>query len=121
MTVRLSGRELAIGVAIAGWVVAVLLAMATVAWLGFFGLGLIGILIWFICVRVDLEKEGAVGSPFSTSLYAMQVRSREGASRSDRARHRHKQGLLVQSMRLAKMLGMGLTAVGFGGFLLTQI
>jgi hypothetical protein len=95
--------------------------MATVAWLGFFGVGLIGVLIWFICVRVDLEKEGAVGSPFSTSLYAMQARAREGASRSERASDRHDQGLLVQSMRFAKMLGIGLTAIGFGGFLLTQV
>ena len=40
---------------------------------GFLGVGILGLLIGFIAVRIDLEKEGAVSGPFSTGLYAQQI------------------------------------------------
>jgi hypothetical protein len=118
---RLSGPALALGVAVAGWSAAVVLAMTLVALLGFFGVGLIGVLVWFICVRVDLEREGAVGSPFSTGLYARQIQAGGSLPPAERVGQRREQGALVQSMRFFRMLGMGLTAIGFGGFLLLQV
>jgi hypothetical protein len=53
----------------------VLLGVAALAFfafriVGFLGIGLLGVLIGFIAVRVDLEKEGAVGSEWAASLHA---------------------------------------------------
>ena len=45
-------------------------ALATtplMAYAGFIGIGVVGLLMWFICTIVDLELDGAVGSGMSIS------------------------------------------------------
>jgi hypothetical protein len=118
--VRDRGRAVLIVIGLAGWLAATALAMLVVARLGFFGPGIIGVATWFICVRIELEKDGAVGSVFSPGFYSEQIRAREGMSRSDRAAHRHEASALVYSLRFFKQLGIGLTAIGFGVFALTM-
>ncbi len=88
---------------------------------GFLGIGLIGLLTWFICVRVELEKDGAVGNVFTTGLYAQQMRAREVMTRTEKAAERHEQTVLLQSLRFFKRLGIGLAAIGFRMFALYQL
>ncbi len=121
MPLRISGRALLFCVGVAGWLAAAGIAMLLVARLGPFGVGLIGILVWFVCVRVDLEKEGVVGSPFATGLYAQQARAEQEKPRSERAALRHEQTLLAQSMRFGKHLGIALTVIGMGLFAIYQL
>jgi hypothetical protein len=114
-------RAILVGVALLGWAIAAGLALWLVARLGFLGLGLIGVAVWFICTRLELEKEGAVGHELTPDLFAMQARARQGMSRSERASLRAEETLVSQGARLARFVGIGLTLIGLGGFLLFQL
>ncbi|MBS0524407.1 MAG: hypothetical protein JSS04_16205 [Proteobacteria bacterium] len=45
------GRTIALAVAACGWLIASLVAFVLVARFGFFAIALIGLLLWFVCVR----------------------------------------------------------------------
>ncbi len=114
-------RAILVGVALLGSAIAAGSALWLVARLGFLGLGLIGVAVWFICTRLELEKQGAVGHEFTPDLFALQFRAREGMSRAERASLRAEEALLSQGARLVRFIGIGLTAIGLGGFLLFQL
>ena len=116
----MEGRTIAIAVAALGWLVAGLIAFVFVVWFGFAGIGLIGLLLWFICVRIELEKDAAVGSGWTPHLIASQHEARERMSGDERARWRHEQSLGLQSVRFFKHLGMALTLIGAACFLYFQ-
>src|SRR6266480_6668046 len=68
----------------------VLLGVAALAFfayriVGFLGIGLLGLLIGFIAVQVDLDKEGVIGP---SVLHAQQMMARQHANPSERAAHR---------------------------------
>ena len=77
----------------------------------FFGVGVIGLLIWGICARVELEKDA------SEIFFVAQYKAREEMTRSDRASHLQEQSLAHRSVRVFRHVGVGLTVIGFGGFL----
>ncbi len=107
----MSGKFVALAVASVGWLLASLLAFAIVTLVGFFGIGLIGLLFWFICTRIELQSDGDV------SLFAVETKARQDMSRAERASRRHERSLAVQSARFFRNVGIGLTLIGFGGFL----
>jgi hypothetical protein len=109
------GRTIA--VAAVGWLVASLIAFVLVASVGFAAIGVIGLLLWFISVRIDLEKDAAVGSGWSSDLIASQHKARERMSDDERARWRHEQSLALQPVRFVKHLGMALTLIGAVGLI----
>lgn len=115
------GRTIVLAVAACGWLVASLTAFVLVASFGFFAIGLIGLLLWFICVRIDLENDAAVGSGWTPHLIGSQHEARERMSDDERARWRHEQSLGLQSVRFFKNVGMALTLIGAAGFLYFQI
>lgn len=115
------GRTIVLAVAACGWLVASLTAFVLVASFGFFAIGLIGLLVWFICVRIDLENDAAVGSGWTPHLIGSQHEARERMSDDERARWRHEQSLGLQSVRFFKNVGMALTLIGAAGFLYFQI
>ena len=80
-----------------------------------------GLLIWFVCVRMDLEKDAAVGSGWAPELIARQYEARERMSAQERQSWRHEQSLGLQSLRFFKHLGVGLTLIGGAGFLWFQL
>ena len=86
------GKTILLAVAAVGWLLASLLAFAIVALFGFFGVGLIGIFIWFTCTQSELHAERGANRPLAQSL-------------------------ATQSTRIFKYVGIGLTVIGFGGFL----
>lgn len=88
---------------------------------GFFAVGLIGLLIWFVCLYIDLEKDAAVGSGWAPELIARQYEARERMSAEERRSWRHEQSLGLQSLRFFRHLGIGLTLIGAGGFFWFQI
>jgi hypothetical protein len=115
------GRTIALAVAVLGWLIASLTAFALVAQFGFFAIGLIGLLLWFICVRIELEKDAAVGSGWTPHLIGSQHEAREHLSPEQRAAWREEQSLGLQSTRFFKHLGIGLTAIGATGFAWFQL
>jgi len=65
----------------------ILLGVAALAYfayqvVGFLGIGLLGVLVGFIAVQVDLDKEGTIGVGV---LHAQQMMARQNATPSERA------------------------------------
>lgn len=50
------GRTIALAVAAVGWLVAGLIVFVLVASVGFAAIGVIGLLLWFISVRITSRK-----------------------------------------------------------------
>ena len=116
------GKAVVMAFVWSGWLVATVIAIMIVAYASFFGVAVIGIAIWFVSARVDMEDEGnVVGSGFSPGFLAQQVKTKAEMSRGERAALHGRQLLAKQSTRFFKYLGMALTAVGLGGFLLFQL
>ena len=109
------------GLRVLGWAIAAGLVLWLVSRLGFLGLGLIGIGVWFVCTRLELEREGAVGHELTPDLFAMQIRARQEMSRSERASLRAEETLLTQVARVVRHAAIALTAIGAAGFLLYQL
>jgi hypothetical protein len=87
----MSGRFIVHAIAGVGWLIAAVFAYAFVTLFGFFGVGFYGLLVLFICMQVELEAH-------------------------DVSQARRSKGIGV-----FKILGVGLTAIGFGGFLSFQL
>lgn len=75
---------------------------------GFFGLGIIGLAIVFVVVRMDLEKDGP------PSMLASQFRARDGMSRGERLSLFEEQRLRRQPQFVALVVGTGCIILGFG-------
>ena len=116
-----SERTILIGIAVLGWALAAALALGLVSRLSFLGLGLIGVGVWFVCTRLELEKEGAVGHELTPDLFAMQMKARQEMPRSDRASLRAEETLLAHVARVVRHAAIALTAIGAAGFLLYQL
>ena len=104
-----------------GWLIASVISFMIVAYAGFFGVAVIGLMIWFVTARVDMEQDGVVGAGVSPGFLAQQLRNRTEMSRAERAALHGRQLLEQQSTRFFRYLGIALTVGGFGGFLLFQI
>ena len=87
----MSGRFIVHAVAVIGWLFVAVFAYAFLTLFGYFGVGFYGLLVLFICMQVELEPDG--GSP-----------------------HQRSPGIAF-----FKILGVGLTVIGFGGFLYFQL
>jgi hypothetical protein len=115
------GKTIVLAVAALGWLVASLIAFVIVASFTFFGIGFIGLLLWFVCTRMELEKDAAVGSGWTPSLIASQYEARQKMSAEQRAAYRDEQTLAMHSMRFFKNLGIALTLIGAAGFVFCQV
>ena len=116
------GKSIVMAFVWSGWLLASVAAFMIVAYTSFFGVGVIGLMIWFVCTRVDMEEEGGVvGAGFSPAMVADQLKRRSEMSREERAAARSRQSIARQSTRFFKYLGIALTVAGFGGFLMFQL
>jgi len=116
-----AGRGFLIGVGLLGWSAAAALALWLVSRTGFLGIALIGVAIWFICVRVESEKEGAVGHELTPTLFAEQIKARQQMSRSERAALVAEQTAVTLWARFIRQFGIALAGIGLGGFVLYQL
>lgn len=114
-------KSILMAIALSGWLLASILAFLIVAYTGLFGIGFVGVVLWFICAQVELEEGGPVATGSTASLIVSQVRARNEMSREQHAAQRHERSLTEHSARFFKHLGMGLAVIGFGGFLYYQV
>ena len=118
----LPGKSIVMAFVLSGWLIASVIAFLIVAYATFFGVAVIGLMIWFISTRVELEQEGGVTTVgASPDFLARQVQARQKMSRAERAAWHGRQMLELKSTRFFKYLGFGLTAIGLAGFLLFQL
>lgn len=107
----MSGRFIVLVIAAIGWLFAALSGYVLIYLFGFFAVGFIGLLLLFVCTQVELESDGSAG------LFAAQAQAKQNISHAERASQRHQQSLDIGSTRFVRYLGIGLTVIGFGGFL----
>ena len=117
----LPGKAFVMAFVWSGWLIASVIAFMIVAYASFFGVGVIGLMIWFVTARVDMEQDGVVGAGVSPGFLAQQIKVRTEMSRAERAALHGRQLLEKQSTRFFRYLGIVLTLAGFGGFVLFQI
>lgn len=87
----MSGRFIVHAIAVIGWLFVAVFAYAFLTLFGYFGVGFYGLLVLFICMQVELETGGV-------------------------SHHQRSLGIAF-----FKVLGVGLTVIGFGGFLYFQL
>lgn len=83
---------------------------------GFLGIACLGLAILFLAIHLEVEKAGAVGSPHATGLYAQQIAAQDRESRADKAARRAEIAGRVRLLAAAKLVGIGVIAVGVAGF-----
>ena len=75
---------------------------------GYFGLGVLGLIILFIVVRMDLEKDGP------GSALARQFKARDRMSRAEKADLLAEQQARLRPQFVALIVGTGFVILGFG-------
>ena len=111
----MSGRFIALVVAAIGWLFASLIAFAVVTLFGFFGVGFFGLLVLFICTQVELNSDAGA------RLFGAHSQARQSMGRAERVPRRHAQSPGSKTTRFFRYVGVGLTLIGFGGFLYFQL
>ena len=117
----ISGRMLLEGLAAAVFIAAGLLGMALVARVGFIGVGIVGALIWFVCVRIELNSDSPIDVVRSPDLFARLVRERQSRPSAEKAAMRLEKSMLARSLPFFRYLGIGLAVIGFGVFLVFRV
>jgi hypothetical protein len=112
----MSGKSIAVTVAIIGWLLASLIAFVIVALVG-----VIGLLIAFISTQFELDSDGAVAGGINSDLLTRQIRAQREMSPEQRAARRTERSLLAQSVNFFRYFGIGLALIGFGGFAYYQL
>jgi hypothetical protein len=88
---------------------------------GFFGIGVLGLIVGVMAQRIEVEKDGATSNDMTTSLYAEQFKARERMTRAERAEHHAESRTLLKSLFVAKVVSAGMIILGFGFFILFQL
>jgi hypothetical protein len=96
---------------------------ASVAYLavGWIGVGIVGLLIASIAVRLEVEQEGPVGGELDTTLYATILRQVDHMDRAERSARLAAVAARVRAGNVAKAIGAALTIIGLAGFFLVQL
>jgi hypothetical protein len=90
-------------------------------WLGFFGVGLLGMFILFVATQVDLEGGHGIGGGMNAGLYAQQFADEQRLTRNERAERKSERKRTLGAVRYAQMVGLAFLIVGGGGFAYVQL
>lgn len=78
---------------------------------GFFGLGILGLVIAFVAVRMDLERDGASSQP---DVLAEQFKARDRMSRAEKAGMHADHSARLRPLFVAQIVAAGFIILGFG-------
>jgi len=115
-----SARSILMAIAFSAWLLASVVAFFIVAYMSFFGVGFIGLVICYVSAQFELDGDRPVGS-LATSFLGAQVRAQRELSAEQRQSVRHDHLLANQSARFFKFFGLGLMAIGLCGGLYYQL
>ncbi len=116
----MSARSILMAIAFSAWLLASVVAFFIVAYMSFFGVGFIGLVICYVSAQFELDGDRPVGS-LATSFLGAQVRAQRELSAEQRQSVRHDHLLANQSARFFKFFGLGLMAIGLCGGLYYQL
>src|SRR6187455_2331870 len=90
------------------------------ALVGFLGVAIVGVATLFVCVHLELSHEHPAGVIYPPD-HPWRAGENDGTGRAAGAVRRSERAALRQALIFAKLLGVALTLVGFGGFYLFQL
>jgi hypothetical protein len=116
-------RSILMAIALSAWLVIGIFVFITVAYVGFIGVGVVGLVLLFVCTLVELDADRPVGTGgiATPAFLARQVEVAAAQRPEERASSLADRLLSLQSIRFYKYLGAALAVVGIGGFLLFQV
>jgi hypothetical protein len=101
---------------------ACLIAAGLYKWMGFFGVALLGLFIFFVATNVDLEGGRSLGgSARNVSLFAQQMASEDNSTRSEQAAVKNERKKRRRSTDYAMAVGGAFLLVGSLGFFFFQL
>lgn len=120
---RMPAKSVLMAIALSAWLVISILVFVTVAYVGFIGVGVIGLLMWFLATLAELDTDAPVGTGTiaTPGFLGRQLEVKAAQRPEERAASLADRLLVLQSTRFYRYLGAVLTVVGIGGFLLFQI
>lgn len=93
-----------------------LVGLAVLAWkaLAGLGVGLLGLLVLFVAIRVELEGDRPIGTQLTPEFYACHFRAEREQHHAERAGRRAATAAFLSSARMFVLAGALLAIVGFG-------
>ena len=93
-----------------------LAGFAYLAWsaIGWFGVGMLGLLVLFIALRVELEGDRPVGTQTTPELYANHFHAERAQNPAERTGRRAQVATFTASASLFTYAGALLAVIGFG-------
>lgn len=114
-------KSIVMAVVLSGWLIALVIAGSIVAYTGFFGVAVLGLIVLCFSVIVDQDRDGAVGTGMTPGFFARQVGAKAEMSQPQRLALLVEHALEARSTRLFKSLGLAMMLAGLGGFWLLQL
>jgi len=115
-------KSIVMAFVLSAWLVTLIVAGLIVAYTGFFGLAVLGLVVLCLGVIVDQERDGVVGAGGMTpGFIAQQVKARAEMTSSERQALRHEHWQEARVTLRFKYLGLGMLLIGLGGFWLFQL
>jgi hypothetical protein len=114
-------KSIVMAFVLSGWLVALIVAGLIIAYAGFFGLAVLGLVVLCLGVLVDQERDGVVGTGMTPGFLAQQVKARAAMTPSERQALSQEHGEEAQVTLRFKYLGLGMLVVGLAGFWLFQL
>lgn len=91
---------------------------AVVGWLG---VGIVGLIVTFLAVRIEIEGDGPIGGLQDAGYHAAHRERWRCAEASDREGVRAERRATLRALTLAELIGGVLVLVGLSGFFLVQL
>lgn len=114
-------KSIVMAFVLSGWLVALIVAGLILAYTGFFGLAVLGLIVLCLGAIVDQDRNGAVGTGMTPGFLAHQYRARAEMTSAEGQALQHEHTQEARSTLRFKYLGLGMLIVGLGGFWLTQL
>lgn len=114
----MSGRSILMAVALSLWLLIFAVVFATVAYVGLIGVGVAGLIMWFIWTLVEFDTDAVIGTEPSVGFPTPQRAPKAGQSCEEEVAPLGEWLLAVQSVHFFRGLGALLAAIGIGGYLL---
>ena len=114
-------KSIVMAFVLSGWLVALIVAGLIIAYTGFFGLAVLGLVVLCLSVIVDQERDGAVGAGVTPGFLARQVQARSELSPMQRQSLHHEHVQEARSTLRFKSLGITMIVIGLAGFWLFQL
>lgn len=90
------------------------LAYCALSAIGWLGVGILGLLVLFVALRVELEGDQPVGTQTTPGLYASHIHAERAQNPAERAGRRAEVASFTASARLFAIAGALLAILGFG-------